>query len=81
MEYKVHHFPISMKNDKDRLEVFLNNLQGEVITIIPNIEKTTLTQIYGHAEKIDFLLIVESIETERNQRYLPTKCQLQADQF
>ena len=79
MEYKVHHFPISMKNDKDRLEVFLNNLQGEVITIIPNIEKTTLTQIYGHAEKIDFLLIVEGIEIGRNQRFLPTKYLTQAD--
>jgi len=78
MEYKVHHFPISMKNDKDRLEVFLNNLQGDVITIIPNIEKTTLTQIYGHAEKIYFLLIIEGIETVRNQRYLPTNCQTQA---
>ena len=79
MKYKVHHFPISMKNDKDRLEVFLNNLQGEVISIIPNIEKTTLAQIYGHAEKIDFLLIVEGIETERKQKFLPTKYLTQAD--
>ena len=73
MKYKVHHFPISMKNDKDRLEVFLNNLQEEVISIIPNIEKTTLTQIYGHAEKIDFLLIVEGIENVKKQRFLPSK--------
>jgi len=79
MEYKVHHFPISMKNDKDRLEVFLNNLQGEVITIIPNIEKTTLTQIYGHAEKIDFLLIVEAFETVKKQRFLPAPSLAQTD--
>lgn len=64
MEYKVHHFPISMKKDRDRLEAFLNSLKGEVISIIPNLEKTTLAQIYGHAEKIDFLLIVEGIVTD-----------------
>jgi len=79
MKYKVHHFPISMKNDKDRLEVFLNNLQGEVITIIPNIEKTTLTQIYGHAEKIDFLLIIECIKAETKQRLFPMELLPQAN--
>jgi hypothetical protein len=79
MKYKVHHFPISMKDDKDRLEVFLNNLQGEVITIIPNIEKTTLTQIYGHAEKIDFLLIIEGLETVKKQRFLPAPSLAQND--
>ncbi len=73
MNYKVHHFPISMKNDKERLEVFLNNLQGEVITIIPNIEKTTLTQIYGHAEKIDFLLIIEGVKPAKQEASIPAR--------
>jgi len=73
MIYKIHHFPISMKNDKERLEVFLNNLQGEVITIIPNIEKTTLTQIYGHAEKIDFLLIIEGVKPAMQEASIPAR--------
>ena len=73
MEYKVHHFPISMKKDKDRLEAFLNNLEGEVVSIIPNLEKTTLAQIYGHAEKIDFLLIVERIPSESQSESIPNR--------
>ena len=59
MKYKVHHFNINMVNDKGQLEQFLNNLKGEVVSIIPNIAKTTLFQIYGATRKIDFLLIVE----------------------
>jgi len=41
------------------LESFLNELAGEVISIIPNIKRTTLAQIYGTSRKIDFLLIIE----------------------
>ncbi len=48
-----------MENHRDRLENFLNNLSGEIVSIIPHIKKTTLFQIYGITQKIDFLLIVE----------------------
>ena len=61
MRYKVHRLDISPGNDQDKLERFLNNLEGEVVTIIPNIKKTTLSQIYGVAGKVDFLLIVEKV--------------------
>lgn len=61
MKYKVHHFDIVMENDKSKLEDFLNNLKGEVVSIIPNIRKMTLLQIYGVTRKIDFLLIVERL--------------------
>ena len=73
MKYKVHHFPISMKKDRERLEAFLNSLQGEVISIIPNLEKTTLTQIYGIAEKIDFLLIVEGVKPAKQEASIPAR--------
>ena len=73
MKYKVHHFPISMKKDRERLEAFLNSLQGEVISIIPNLEKTTLTQIYGIAKKIDFLLIVEGVKPAKQEASIPTR--------
>lgn len=59
MKYKVHKFEINMSRDMEHLERFLNSLKGEVISIIPNIAKTTLFQIYGAAKKIDFLLIIE----------------------
>ncbi len=59
MRYKVHRFEINMETDSDRLESFLNGLSGEVVSIIPNVRKSTLAQIYGVTRKIDFLLIVE----------------------
>ncbi len=62
MKYKVHRLEINMHNDQDKLEHFLNKLQGEVVSIIPNIKKTTLFQIYGITEKIDFLIIVEKVK-------------------
>ncbi len=55
MKYRVHCFDISMTRDQSKLEEFLNGLEGEVITIIPNI---TLGLTAPH---IDFLLIVEKV--------------------
>ena len=59
MKYKVHRLEINLQNDLNQLEQFLNNLEGDVISIIPNIKKTSLTQIYGLTRKIDFLVIIE----------------------
>ena len=62
MRYKVHRLEIKMESDQSKLEQFLNNLEGEVVSIIPNIKKTTLFQIYGVTRKVDFLLIIEKIK-------------------
>ena len=51
-----------MENDQNKLEQFLNNLKGEMVSIIPNIKKTSVSQIYGLTAKIDFLLIIEKME-------------------
>ena len=61
MKYKVHKLEIKMENDPFELERFLNNLKGEVISIVPNVARTTLLQIYGGPRKIDFLLVVEKV--------------------
>jgi len=61
MTYRVHKFVINMDEDRDKLEEFLNDLEGEVITIIPNVRATSLSQIAGTANKVDFLFIVEQI--------------------
>jgi hypothetical protein len=50
-----------MESDPGKLELFLNGLRGEVVSIIPNIARTNLFQIYGATRKINFLLIVEKI--------------------
>ena len=62
MKYRVHRLEIRMENDQSKLEQFLNNLEGEVVSIIPNIKKTSLLQIYGITTKIDFLFIIEKIK-------------------
>ena len=61
MRYRVHRFEIDMDmgSDQQELESFLNSLEGEVVSIFPNIAKTTLSQIYGASHKVDFLFIVE----------------------
>lgn len=56
MNYRVHRFPIKMTEDQVKLEQFLNNLKGRVISIVPNV---TLNVLW--APKVDFLLIVEEL--------------------
>jgi hypothetical protein len=56
MKYKVHRIDVKSDN-MDYLEQFLNNLDGEVIAVIPNVKPTF--QLMGATAKVDFLLIVE----------------------
>jgi len=56
MKYRVHRFDIRMTKDQSKLEQFLNNLVGEVIAIIPNVN---IRPFWVH--KINFLLIVEKV--------------------
>jgi len=56
MNYRVHRFDIRMTSDQSRLEQFLNNLDGEVVAIIPNI---TIQIMW--VPKVNFLLIVEKV--------------------
>ena len=57
MKYRVHRFKINMIEDQSQLEQFLNNLKGEVVSIIPNVAPVPFT---WHA-KVDFVLIVEKV--------------------
>ena len=56
MKYKVHRYDISMTKDKDKLELFLNSLEGKVVAIIPNV---TIKVMW--VPQVDFLLIIEEI--------------------
>lgn len=62
MKYKVHRLELNMENEPSKLEQFINGLNGEVVSIVPNISKTTLFQIYGITRKINFVLIVERLQ-------------------
>jgi len=55
-KYRVHRFDIKMARDQSKLEQFLNDLEGEVVAIIPNI---TIWVLW--APRVDFLLIVEKV--------------------
>jgi hypothetical protein len=59
MTYEIHRFDIDMEKDQEKLKQFLNNLQGEVVAIIPNVKPTF--QFMGATAKVDFLIIVEKI--------------------
>ena len=61
MSYKVHRLDISLESEQTKLQEFLNSLSGEVISIIPNVAKTSLFQIYGLTRKVNFLIIVEKL--------------------
>jgi hypothetical protein len=55
-KYRVHRFDLRMTKDQDKLELFLNSLEGEIIAIVPNIN---LGFLWAH--RVDFLLIVEKV--------------------
>ena len=54
-KYRVHRFNLSMTRDQRKLEEFLNNLDGEVVAIIPNIVPIP-------ANYVNFVLIIERIK-------------------
>ena len=54
MKYRVHRFSISMTRDQQKLEKFLNSLEGDVVALIPNITPFP-------ANFVNFLLIVEKL--------------------
>ena len=60
MRYKVHKLEINMEKDQSILEQFLNNLEGEIISIIPNVKPTF--QGMGATAKINFLYIIENVK-------------------
>ncbi len=61
MKYKVHRFPIKMNEDQIKLEQFLNSLEGEIVSIIPNVAQSLM--ILGGTAKVDFLFIVEKVKS------------------
>lgn len=60
MGYKVHRLDLKMESDQTRLEDYLNSLEGEVISIVPNVKPTFLGM--GATAKVDFLFIIEKIK-------------------
>ena len=57
MRYRVHRFDIDMTKDKSKMEQFLNNLDGEVVSIISSVDPKFTPG--GMGAKVNFLLIIE----------------------
>ena len=60
MKYRVHRLEVKKDTAQEKLEHFLNQLQGEALSIIPYVTPTF--QGMGATAKVDFLLIVEKVE-------------------
>ena len=58
MKYKIHKLNIKLAREPKMLEDYLNNLKGEVISVIPDV--TSLFLCYG--AKVKSILIVEKIK-------------------
>jgi len=57
MKYRVHQLEVKKDTAQERLESFLNRLEGEILAIVPYVSPTF--QLMGATSKVDFLLIVE----------------------
>ena len=59
MKYQVHRIDVKSDNMQDKLEKFINRLNGDVVSIIPNVRP--VFQGMGATAKIDFILVVEKL--------------------
>lgn len=57
MNYQVHRLDVKKETAQEKLELFLNQLEGEILSIFPI--TTPTFQGMGATAKVEFLLIVE----------------------
>jgi len=60
MKYRVHRLEVRKDTAQEKLEHFLNQLEGEVLAIVPYVSPTF--QGMGATSKVIFLLIVEKVK-------------------
>lgn len=59
MRYQVHQLKVKEETARETLQAFLNQLQGEIVTIVPYVRPIFMP--FGATSRTDFLLIVEKI--------------------
>ena len=57
MKYKVHRIDVKSYDMQERVERFINNLDSEVVSVIPNVKPIFMP--FGGTARVDFLLIIE----------------------
>jgi hypothetical protein len=55
-EYRVHRFDLRMTKDERNLERFLNSLEGEVVSVVPNV---AIKAFWVHV--VNFVYVVERL--------------------
>lgn len=59
IRYKVHRFDIKMSKDQIEFEQFLNNLEGEVVTVIPNVSSSW--SFGGMGARVYYFWVIEKL--------------------
>jgi len=60
MKYRVNRFEIDMNKDQNKLEQYLNDLEGEIVSVIPSVEPKFTGG--GMGAKVKLLFIIEKIK-------------------
>ena len=58
--YRVHRVDIKMSRDQARFEEFLNSLEGEVVSVIPNVSPSWT--FGGMGARVYYVWVIEKIE-------------------
>ncbi|MBM4025046.1 MAG: hypothetical protein FJ280_06500 [Planctomycetes bacterium] len=66
MKYRVHRLDVTKETAQEELEQFLNQLEGEVLTVVPYVVPTF--QLMGATAKVGFFLIVEKVKSSLQGR-------------
>ena len=57
MKYRVHRLEVSREDFQPELAKFINHLNGDIISVVPNVAPCLL--FYG--AKLDYVLIIEKV--------------------
>jgi rhamnose utilization protein RhaD (predicted bifunctional aldolase and dehydrogenase) len=60
VKYRVHRLEVRKDTAQEKLEQFLNQMEGEVLAVVPYVIPSF--QLMGATSKVDFLLIVEKVK-------------------
>lgn len=59
MNYRVHRLEVKKDAAQEKLELFLNQLEGKILSVVPYVSPAF--QGMGATAKVDFLLVVEKV--------------------
>ena len=63
MKYRVHRIDVNRDNMQEKLENFINRMDGELISVMPDVRPTF--RAMGATAKIDFILVIEKLKVNQ----------------